>query len=127
MAGNGSSGRRGKLGRAPGAGRGVEGEVGGLLAKQMEGRRAGRGRKRAEEVAHGTARRVVAVARRAAVLRVRAGRWRRVERLRGFGRNQGRGSSKGAARGRRPQLAGTEQGREREEREREKEICLTQI
>ena len=74
MAGDSGSGHRGKLGRAPGAGRGVEGEVGGLLAKQMEGRRARRGRKRAEEVAHGTARRVVAVARRAAVLGVRAGR-----------------------------------------------------
>ena len=63
MAGDSGFGRRGKLGRAPGAGRGVEGEVGGLLVKQMEGRRAGRGHKRAEEVAHGTARHVVTVAR----------------------------------------------------------------
>jgi hypothetical protein len=88
MAGDGGSGRRGKLGRETGAGRGVEGEVGGLLAKQMEGRRAGRGHERAEEVTHDTARRVVAVARRAAVLGVRAGRWRRLERPRDFGRNQ---------------------------------------
>jgi len=50
------------------------------------------------EVAHGTARRVVTVARRAAVLDVRAGRWRRVEGPRGFGRTQGRGGL-GARRG----------------------------
>ena len=54
---------------------------------QMGGK--GQGRMRTEKVAHGTARRVVAVARRAAVLGVRAGRWRRVEGPRDFGRTQG--------------------------------------
>ena len=67
-----------------------------------------------------TARRVVAVALRAAVLGVRAGRWRHVERPRSYGRSQGRG----AARAQR--VAGGERRRhgvtvktEREEREME--------
>ena len=94
-----------------------------MLAKQKEGRRVGRGHKRAEEVAHGTARRVVTVARRAAVLGVRAGRWRRMERPRDFGRNQGWWRAGGATRARRVAgglgSAGTEQGRERGKRERE--------
>ena len=92
-----------------------------MLVKQMERRRAGRGRKRAEEVAHGTARRVVAVARRAAVLGVRAGRWRSMERPRDFGRNQGRWRAGGATWARRVAgglgSAGAEQGREGEKRE----------
>jgi len=41
MAGGGGSGRRGRHGQALGAGRRVEGEVESLLAKQMEGWRAG--------------------------------------------------------------------------------------
>ena len=46
MAGDGGSGRRRRLGLALVAGRGVEGEVESFLAKQMEGRREGRGARR---------------------------------------------------------------------------------
>ena len=41
MAGDSGSGRRGKLGRAPGAGRGVEGEGEGPFAKQGRGEEPG--------------------------------------------------------------------------------------
>ena len=97
----------------------VEGEVGGSILKQKEGRRAGQRAQASGEVAHGTARRIVAVARRAAILGVRAGRWRRVERPRSFGRSQGWGAARAW------RVAGGERRRhgvtvktEREERER---------
>ena len=88
MAGGGGSGRRGELGSALGAGRGVEGEVEGSFAKQKEGRRAGQRAQASGEVAHGTARRVRRRGASTAVLGVRAGRWRRVERPRGFRRTR---------------------------------------
>ena len=100
MAGGGGSGCHGELGSALGAGKGVEGEVGGLLAKQMGGRRAGQRAQASCEAAHGTARRVRRRGASTAVLGVRAGRWHRVERPRGFGRTRDGGSGEGAARGR---------------------------
>ena len=90
----------GKLGRAPGAETGSRGG-GRRLVCEAHGREESQQRAQASgELAHGTTRGVVAVARRASILGVRAGRWRRMERLRRFGRSQGRGSGEGAARGR---------------------------
>ena len=100
MVGGGGSGRRGELGSALGAGRGVEGEVEGSFAKQKEGRRAGQRAQASCEAAHDTARRVRRRGASTAVLGVRAGRWRRVERPRGFGRTRDGESGEGAARGR---------------------------
>ena len=121
MAGDSGSGRRGKLGRAPRAGRGVEGEVGGLLAKQMGGRRAGQ-RGEAQVGRLGMSSPWRAAAEAVIVWRVSRGRedrWR--------GRlTAGRGARLGMGLGRvctwpaasaRP---GAEQGRERESRERKR-------
>ena len=55
------------------------------------------------EAAHGSARRVRRRGASTAVLGVRARRWRRVERPRGFGRPK-TGRDEGTARGRRPEL-----------------------
>ena len=90
----------GKLGWAPGAETGSRGG-GRRLVCEAHGREESQQRAQASgELAHGMTRRVVAVARRASILNVRAGRWRRVERPRRFERSQGRGSGEGAARGR---------------------------
>ena len=58
------------------------------------GRRARRGRERAGELVHGTARLVRRCGTPTAVLGVRAGRECRVERPRSYGRSQGRGAAR---------------------------------
>ena len=107
--GGGGSGRRGELGSALGAGRRVEGKVEGSFAKRKEGRRARQGAQASGEAAHGTARRVRRRGASTAILGVRAGRWRRVERPRDFGRTRdgarrGHGAWPAALTRRRPRL-----------------------
>jgi len=68
--------------------KGSRGEVEGSFAKQKEGRRARQRAQASRELAHGTARRVRRRGASTAVLGVRAGRWCRVERPRGFGRTK---------------------------------------
>jgi len=114
--GDGGSGHRERLGRAPGAGRRVEGEVEGSFAKQKERRRARQRRKRAGNWHTARLGAFVAVARRRPSSAC-------VERPRGFGRPK-TGRDEGTARGRQPGLGRrprlgqhrTEEG-EREERE----------
>jgi hypothetical protein len=66
------------------------------------GRRARRGRERVGEMVHGTARLVRRRGTPTAVLGVRARRWRRVERPRGFAEEPRTGRGESTARGRRP-------------------------
>ena len=90
----------GKLGRAPGAETGSRGR-GRRLVCEAHGREESQQRAQASgELAHDTARRVRRRGASTAVLGVRAGRWRRVERPRGFGRTRDGESGEGAARGR---------------------------
>ena len=93
----------GKLGRAPGAETGSRGG-GRRLVCEAHGREESQQRAQASgEAAHGSARRVRRRGASTAVLGVRARRWRRVERPRGFGRLK-TGRDEGTARGRRPGL-----------------------
>ena len=66
------------------------------------GERARRGRERVGEKVHGTARLVRRRGTPTAVLGVRARRWRRVERPRGFAEEPRTGRGESTARGRRP-------------------------
>ena len=104
------------------------------VCKAKGGRRARRGRERAGELVHGTARLVRRRGTPTAVLGVRAGRECRVERPRSIGSSQGRGAVRarrvaGGLTRRRPRL-GRKQGREerteRVERKREREIKVIQ-